>query len=91
MKFLVFHLQGSWLNHRPSRFTTDNYTLVAVVEAPAPTDEIEGLDQVFTLTNNLDRPWMDNPGVWHLGAQHRRSTSVGAIISSENWSVGRLR
>jgi hypothetical protein len=52
-----------------------HYTHVADVVAP--------LEQVFALTNHIDRSWTNNPEVvWHIAAPVR-STSVGDVILSE--------
>jgi hypothetical protein len=53
-----------------------HYTHVADVVAP--------LEQVFTLTNHIDRPWTSNPQViWYTTASPVRSTSVGDVIVSQ--------
>ena len=62
---------------------SSHYTHVADVDAP--------LEQVFALTNHIDRPWTENPEVvWHTAAPVR-STSVGDVIvslqSGQAWLV----
>lgn len=56
-----------------------DYQTVAIVEA----DDLGG---AFTVSNTIDRPWIENDGVVHHFAEEmpygcrRRSTSVGDII-----------
>jgi hypothetical protein len=46
-------------------------------------DVIAPFEQVFTLTNTIDRPWTSNPEVvWYDARLPLRSTSVGDVIVS---------
>lgn len=40
--------------------------------------EVEDINQVFELTNHIDRSWTSNPGVTAMPGSHR-STSVGDV------------
>jgi len=54
-------------------------------------DMVVPLEQIFALTNHIDHPWTDNPGVVWLATSRIRSTSVGDIIvsceSGQAWLV----
>lgn len=62
-----------------------NYQLVAAVEA-------ESLEEVYRLTNHLDRDWRENALVKSLATTPPRSTSVGDVIVQGNlaWLVDHI-
>lgn len=89
-RYAVYHANHLFEGiHLPSamRWYADRskyYTHVADVEAP--------LGQVFALTNHIDHPWTNNPGVvCSSSTLPVRSTSVGDVIvsleSGQAWLV----
>jgi len=50
----------------------DRFKLVALVDS-------NSLEEIFRLTNNIDRAWTENEGVEPVGNRHR-STSVGDLV-----------
>ena len=80
-RYAVYHANDPFAMVTPqaARWYADrprHYTHGADVEAP--------LEQVFALTNHIDRPWTSNPQViWHTTATRVRSTSVGDVIVSQ--------
>jgi hypothetical protein len=83
MKSSVWHVKREmfrrWLEGGVElRFPLD-YECVAMVES-------DDLDEVFQLTNTIDRPWWENEGV--EVRKQTRSTSVGdVVILPDNQSV----
>jgi hypothetical protein len=64
--FLDYHFKNSSLKNAL-------VSLVAVVDAA-------DLEEAYRLTNNIDTPWHDNPGVKVMDKEATRSTSVGDLI-----------
>lgn len=68
------HVTGNFCNeHKPAHWPHADWKLVAEVEGDDP-------DTAFGLTNHIDSPWTDNPGVTPIGGTRQRSTSVGDIV-----------
>lgn len=77
MKFEVYHareLQSPFAS--PPPFDVEHYELVARVECDC-------IEDVFLLTNHVDRSWRSNPEVEVLTEGRVRSTSVGDVIVDE--------
>ena len=53
--------------------------LVAFVDVDPKLSLVEKAEVAFKLTNNIDRPWVENPGVTPMGTS-RRSSSVGDMV-----------
>ena len=79
-RFQVYHATdlSMMAMPQPERWHVDRmlyYRHVATVDAP--------LERVFTLTNHIDRSWVENREViWHVAGEPLRSTSVGDVIVS---------
>jgi len=76
MKYTVYHAtEPTFGYNKKQKFPTD-YKKVAIVES-------ENIDDVFRITNHIDRDWTENEEVeWFLeGGQ--RSTSVGDVAENE--------
>ena len=65
---------ANWLEHR------DLFTLVAKVEC-------DNLDDVYRLTNSIDRPWSANPEVELMALGPQRSSSVGDVFVNPETGV----
>lgn len=59
------------------------YAQVASVEVGAA-DEEDALEDVYRLTNSIDRHWTQNPEVRVTGNRQLRSTSVGDLVCIED-------
>lgn len=78
--FQVYHLRNSLfaVGDEVPEFNERNYMLVAAVAA-------SHIEDVYMLTNHIDRPWPQNEGVLLINpSSSPRSTSVGDVIIEEN-------
>jgi hypothetical protein len=69
----VWHAQHPTFGIGPAPKWPDEFTKVAEVA----TDSVE---EAWGLTNHVDRPWWDNPGVTLLVPKQARSSSVGDVL-----------
>jgi len=69
----------------PAPVYPDGFITVAVVEVPEGTEATP--DLAFRLTNHIDSPWWENPGVTLVGSPTHRSTSVGDVVVMPDGSV----
>lgn len=77
-KFEVWHVQRAYTRESFIGEVVEFprcYDLVAVVEAA-------DIEQVYGLTNHIDKPWWENQDV--EVKLRSRSTSIGDVISSDN-------
>lgn len=81
MNTLIFH-NANFLDYMISNsLGKTTVTLVASVEdVPGAVGDIAQMDRAFTLTNNIDIPWPNNPGVKCAETGPYRSTSVGDLM-----------
>jgi len=79
MIWTVYHAKDPNFGFGPQLKYPDDYQKVAEVEC-------ENLEEVFRVTNHIDRSWTENPEVkWH--AEQVRSTSVGDIVVDEKNNI----
>lgn len=74
--FLLFD-ERHYAEHRAD-WNADGYEKVATI-ARVPEGWDAPDEYAFYITNSIDCPWVDNPGVAPIGRQHR-STSVGDVL-----------
>jgi hypothetical protein len=73
----MFYTSEDMADHRAA-WDADGYEKVATIEA-VPAGWRDAEEYAFYITNSIDCPWVDNPGVAPIGRQHR-STSVGDVV-----------
>lgn len=79
----VYHLRDycKWAFRFNEAKWPEDYELVAGVTG------VSDLETIYMLTNNIDRVWWENPGVFpyffEAGVTGCRSTSVGDVIVTE--------
>ena len=71
MKYIVYHAKEPTFSDNPQDFKMSDFEAVASVDC-------DTLEEVFYLTNHIDKPWWDNPQVNLL--KRSRSTSVGDVV-----------
>lgn len=77
--FVVYHKIKPDFISEPDTFDWRDYEFVAVVK---PDDDVvDVLEDVFRVTNNIDRDWQKNPEVIKTADKKGfRSTSVGDLV-----------
>jgi hypothetical protein len=76
MFYQVYHAKNPTFGLGGEFKFPDDFVLVAEVRAAS-------VDDVFHLTNNIDREWRENDGVTLIAEWPIRSTSVGDIVVAE--------
>lgn len=81
LAFILFHSQNTRESHwfkdeGLDKLKSVKYDLVGRVET-------DSLEKVFSLTQNWDAPWIDNPEVTYLGRKpdHKRSSCIGDLVA----------
>lgn len=71
MTYIVYHAKEPTFSDTLSEIRMSDFEAVASVDC-------ETLEEVFYLTNHIDKDWWDNPQVSLL--KRSRSTSVGDVV-----------
>jgi hypothetical protein len=77
--FEVYHAKQPLFGFGPEQSFPADYEKVAEVEVKNNPDLPAAVEEVYFLTNHVDRDWTTNPGVKAIGNRHR-STSVGDVV-----------
>lgn len=83
MRFEVYHATNpNFGMGKPKEFPKE-YRHIATVRC-------KNLDDVFRVTNHVDRPWHENPDIKMVWKEVPRSTSVGDIVVDQDGNQWRV-
>jgi hypothetical protein len=68
----------------------DGFREVARVQIAGDPTPDQALEEAWSQTQHMDRPWWDNPSVELVGPRTARSTSIGdvAIVGGSRYTCG---